>query len=234
MKRILGFLASLAVALVAATPAQEPSTDVTATSEMVFSSLKQSISTLKVKVNKIDTTNLRLIDQVDQSVIFLQDEVVSGQMGPGPETYLKSLALDADLLKNLASRREAISIAERASLTEGLQVVTDDLEIKVGHLKTPTKGPTLVELTVRARSSGKEVDDCEVWYVQKGWFGYPDVYKRFDRPTNQSKPPKMFLPPGNYFIWLSKPPIKTERQPLTVGGDGSSRREIELLFPNEN
>ena len=234
MKKTLNLLAFLVLHFFLAalnTRAKEPATDAAPTVETVFASISRSTATLRNKLKTSDKENVELVDKIDSSVAYLRVEVTTDRMGIVPETYLKSIALDADLLKDVANRKEPISMPERASLTEGLQVVSDDLAVKVAHIRQPMRSPALVEVTVRARTSGKEVDDCEVWFVPKGWFSNKDFHKRFDRPTNQSMPPKMSLPPGNYFIWLSKPPITTERQPMTIGGDGIAKRNIELLIP---
>lgn len=196
--------------------------------DSVFVSFSETTASLRSKLGPKDKQNQQLLSQIDESVTYLREMVASGELRPVPEQYLKSLALDADLLAELAVQPRPQSDDQRKNFRERLETAADDLAIKVSHLRNPRKGPAMVEVTVRARMNGQEANDYEVWFVPKGWANKDAIFKRFDRLTNQYNPPRMFLAPGNYFLWLKKSPAKTERQPLTVGGDGSSKREVEL------
>jgi hypothetical protein len=211
--------------------AQEPP-DTILSSDSIFASFAGSIANLRSRLPPNFSEAYNQVHPIDRSVSFLQQQINSHDLYPVPDQYLKSLALDADMLKTVADRNRPASSAERSSLLEVLQLIASDLAIKVAHLEHHNKGPALVEVTVRARTGGSEADDYEVWYVPKGWSNYSNAYKKFDQLTNHSLPPKMFLAPGNYVIWLSRPPSKTEPRPVTIGGDGRARRDIELLIPN--
>lgn len=234
MKSLVSLIAILMLSLFSA----DVSCGQQATPESVFTSFRQSVGKLSkkagpraTKLSEEEKQKRENLNQINQDVAFLQEQVASGELTPVPEQYLKSLALDADLLAELAARPKPESTTQRQAMTEGVQAVAADLAIKVSHLKSRKKGPTLVEVTVRAKGNGQDANDYEVWYVPKGWANKDAVFKRFDRLTNQDRPPRMFLPPGNYFVWLKKEPSKTPRQPLTVGGDGHAKREVELLIP---
>jgi len=224
MKSVISLTAALMLSIVCAgvSRGQKP------TPESIFSSFRRSIGNINLKLRSSDKQDRQYLSQIDQSVSFLQEKVAAGEFKPVPDQYLNSLQLDADLLAEFAAEPKPSSEDKRQALTGGLETVASDLAIKVSHLKSPRKGPALVEVTVRARMNGVDVNDYEIWYVPKGWANKETVFKRFDKLTNQYSPPRMFLAPGNYFMWLKKAPGKTERQPVTLGGDGNSKREIEL------
>jgi len=233
MKKLVGIIALLTLMFVlplSGVRAQEPA-DTVLSSDSIFASFAGSIARLRSRLPPNFSEAFHQVNQIDQSVRFLQQQIKSGDLVPVPDQYLKSLALDAEMLRTVANSNKTKSSAEKTSLLEALQLIASDLAIKVAHLEHHNKGPALVEVTVRARTGGGEADDYEVWYVPKGWSNYSNAYKKFDQLTNTSLPPKMFLAPGNYVIWLSRPPVRTAPKPVTIGGDGRARREIELLVP---
>jgi hypothetical protein len=221
MKKFINVPALFALALLSVSVSAQ-------TPDAVFASFHQSLAKLRPKLTARDRQTLT---QIDQDILFLKEKIDSGDLTPLPEKYLESLELNASLLREFAAKPKPRSEDERRLVRDGLEVVASDLAIKVSHLRSPKKGPTLVEVTVRAKANGQDANDYEVWYVPKGWANKDAVFKRFDKLTNQDRPPRMFLPPGNYFVWLKKEPSKTPRQPLTVGGDGYAKREVELLIP---
>ena len=141
------------------------------------------------------------------------------------------LGCPAELLKQQANQKSK-NPAEWKKLYEALQEVDSDLTVKAKHIKGGRGGgATLVQVLVRSKKDAQDVAGYEVWYVPKGWAADSSTFKRFDGLTDASNPPQMNLAPGNYFLWLSKGQPIPGRQPISLGGDGKTKREIDLVVP---
>ena len=112
-----------------------------------------------------------------------------------------------------------------------MKELESDLAIKVSGPRGGGEVARVVEVSVRAKKGDQEVGAYEVWYVPRGWIDTPSAFRRFDRLTNPAKPPSMNLSPGNYFIWLNKEQLGTKPQPVSLGLDRETKREIELVVP---
>jgi hypothetical protein len=171
----------------------------------------------------------QLLNKITGNVKFLESMMTSDK--PIPKEYLESLALDLELLKKYAAQKPK-NRAEQEMLYEGLQEVDSDLTVKANHIKGGRGGgASLVQVLVRSKKDAQDVAGYEVWYVPKGWAADSLAFKRFDRLTDASNPPEMNLAPGNYFLWLSKGQPLPGRQPISLGGDGKAKREIDLTVP---
>jgi hypothetical protein len=87
-----------------------------------------------------------------------------------------------------------------------------------------------VELIVTTfDKDGKEVQNCEIWFVLKGWANYKDRYDHFDKP---SSPASRDLPPGNYVVWTRMGSAEGAQVPLKdLGIDGQKSRAISIPAP---
>lgn len=199
----------------------------------VFESFHSSLSRLRDRLGTGDDKATGWLNKIESSVAFLQGLTTSSSGKEMPEEYLKSIKLDADLLKTLAEKRLSLDPKfDRTELYQGLEDVASDLEIKVATIKR-SRGDAvkLIEVFVRAKKGEQEVGGFEVWYVPRGWANNPGQYRRFDSLSNPSNPPSMNLAPGNYLMWLSKGKDATQRQPVRIGGDGRTKREFDLVVP---
>jgi hypothetical protein len=199
----------------------------------VFESFRSSLSRLRDKLGTGDVKATEWLNKIDSSVAFLKGFTASNSNKEMPEEYLKSLKLNADLLKTLAEKRYSPDPKfDRTELYQGLEDVASDLEIKVATIKR-SRGDAvkLIEVIVRAKKGEQEVGGFEVWYVPRGWANNPGQYRRFDSLSNPNNPPSMNLAPGNYLMWLNKGKDATERQPVRIGGDGRVKREFDLVVP---
>jgi hypothetical protein len=199
----------------------------------VFESFHSSLSRLRDELGTGEVKATELLDKIGGSVAFLQGLTASSSNKEMPGEYLKSLTLDADLLKTLAEKRYSPDPKfDRTELYQRLEDVASDLEIKVATVKRGRGDEVkLIEVIVRAKKGEQEVGGFEVWYVPRGWANNPGQYRRFDSLSNPTNPPSMNLAPGNYLMWLSKGKDATQRQPVRIGGDGRVKREFDLVVP---
>ena len=227
MKRVALLTLSLTVAIAQAT------SGLAMQGGSVFDSFHSSLSRLRDKLGTDDLKATGLLDKIGSSVTFLQGFTASSSNKEMPDEYLKSLKLDADLLKTLAGRKYSPNPKlDRTELHQRLEDVASDLEIKVNTIKRGRGGAVkLIEVIVHAKKGEQEVGGFEVWYVPRGWDNNPGQYSRFDRVSNPANPPAMNLAPGNYLMWLSKGKDATPRQLVRIGGDGKLKREVDLVVP---
>jgi hypothetical protein len=222
------FLLLLTSALAAA---QEPPTY--PQESAVFAYLQASTAALKAKTAKSNADALKLLDDIEENVKTLAGVATGTRPVVFPAEYLESLTLDADLLKKLAGQKHnPKSAADRKRIVAQLKDVDEDVAIKVVALKHGRGGSArLVEVTAHARKEAQDLGGYEVWYVPKGWASNSGAYKRFDGLSNPSSPPSMNLAPGNYLMWLSKGGAASNRQPVSIGGDGRTKRDLDLVAP---
>lgn len=197
-----------------------------------FDSFNRSLADLTKKFgNKsrvgIEARIARSLDSITENVKFLEAVMKLGNKMP-PE-YLEGVSLDAELLKELASRKPKNAV-HLNSLYDGLNEVDSDLTLKVTGPRSGGEVARVVEVLVRAKRGNQDVGGYQVWYVTKGWAKDGTKSRPFDRVTDPSNPSSMKLAPGNYLIWLGKDPV-TDRQPVSIGANGESRREIEVPVP---
>jgi hypothetical protein len=197
----------------------------------VFESLHRSIAKLSLNTRRLGFQGVeaetveRRLDSIESGVSLLEEIVRSQPNVRIPQEYTASLQLDAQLLANLTGLLTPDS-ASRSSVYAGLADVALDIDIKVTYARSAlTAGLRLVQVVVHTTRVDKEVGGYQVWYVPKGWADVKDQAKPFDR---LSSPTYMDLPPGNYLIWTLKGETKSTRQPISLGDDGRSRREIDL------
>jgi hypothetical protein len=180
-----------------------------------------------------------MLNELQGNIAILRGALTGSDKPAIPDDYLSSLTLDVVALGRLADQgaesndmltlkfASKLKIENDAAAFSILRDVADDVAIKTAQLKdTRDKAPQLVQVTVRAKQEGREINDYEVWYVAKGWASVADAFNRFD---NLSSPSTKFLAPGNYFLWLRKGKEATERQPFKIGGDRVFDRNIDLV-----
>jgi hypothetical protein len=138
-----------------------------------------------------------------------------------PEIYLENLSAISKLLKNLSGKPP-----KKELLLKKLEEVASDLALKVAYGRSSRGEPfAQIEAVIRTIKGTNEISSYEVWYVPVALEEYSEDHMRFD---NLSSPAVMKLPPGNYLIWAKKGNYKSERRPLTLGNDGSSKRRYDL------
>jgi hypothetical protein len=198
----------------------------------VFKSFHSSLGDLTKRFSNksrpgIDARIYQALDSISENVKFL--EAVMNLGTPAPPEYLEAVSLDAELLKKLAAQKSQTAL-QRKNLYEGLKEVETDLTLKVTGPRSGGDVARLVEVLVRAKRGNHDVGAQQVWYVSKGWAKDTTKFKPFDRLTDPSNPSSMKLAPGNYFIWVGKTRV-TDRQPVSIGANGETRREIEVPVP---
>jgi hypothetical protein len=107
--------------------------------------------------------------------------------------------------------------------------VASDLEIKAAYIHS-SRGTALrlVQVVVHTVKDSKELGGYEVWYVPKGWADDPGAFRRFGR---LSSPTYTDLAPGNYLMWVQKGEVSAAKQTFSVGKQGKSRDELDLVTP---
>ncbi len=198
----------------------------------VFDSFHSSLGDLTKKFSNksrpgIEGRIARSLDNISENVKFLEAVMNAGT--PIPPEYLEAVKLDAELLKKLAAQKSQTAV-QRKNIYDGLKEVEADLTLKVTGPRSGGDVARVVEVLVRAKRGNQDVGAYQVWYVAKGWAKDTTKFKPFDRLTDPSNPSSMKLAPGNYFIWLGKNRA-TDPQPVSIGANGETRREIEVPVP---
>ena len=198
----------------------------------VFDSFHRSLGDLTKRFSNksrqgIDARISESLDNISENVKFLEAVVNLGK--PIPPEYLEGISLDAELLKKLAAQKSK-SGPQRKNIYDGLKEVEADLTLKVTGPRSGGDVARVVEVVVRAKRGNQDVGAYQVWYVTKGWAKDTTKFKPFDRLTDPANPSSMKLAPGNYFIWLGKNRV-TDPQPVSLGANGETRREIEVPLP---
>jgi hypothetical protein len=190
--------------------------------ERPFTDLAENAGTLQSAMAATNDTAANLLASIRVSTQFLRDRWThSLEHQPVPKSYLESLQLDADILKNLPARKLSDHNANAI-----LRDVADDLAIKAAHCKASIKGwASVIAISINTLKQGNPVTGLEVWYVPKGW---ADVPERWMRCSKLSSPALAgLLPPGNYMLRIAA----GEPVPVRVGGDGKDMQSIDLLVP---
>jgi hypothetical protein len=198
----------------------------------VFNSLRNSALQIRDGLGRIGLSGSErrradsLLDSIDTNASKVQAAAQSRRGAPVPEEYLRSLNLDAELMS--IARDLSHAKASRVKMLELLREVAEDLEAKVIFSQNVLgAGLRLIEFIVHTYKNGQEVGGYEVWYVPRGWSDTPDKFRIADQP---SSPAIMNLAPGNYFVWLKKGKMATEKLVYTLGKDGS-RKEVSFPIP---
>jgi hypothetical protein len=145
---------------------------------------------------------------------------------PPSAEYERSLDDNLELLNRIEVEPDQL---KKMSL---LLSVSEDIKIKATYNdKTASKNSDVV-VTAKTKRGGQEVPGLEVWYVHRGWADTPTKFKRFDRRSSptEDKP----IPPGYYYFWTQDPDNAASqggREPIDLGDDGKSKREIDLRAP---
>jgi hypothetical protein len=197
----------------------------------VFESLRHSTSLLKETTPRLGFQGVEAetvrgwLNSIDSNVSFLEGIAREQPNMQIPKDYTASLNLDSRLLNSitvLSSKHPQ----DNKRVYEALGDVASDLQIKVAYARSALGAAfRLVQVLVHTRKGDQEIGGYQVWYVAKGWADVQDEAKPFDR---LSSPTYMDLPPGNYMIWTHKGQTNSKRQPVSLGDDGKSRREIDL------
>jgi hypothetical protein len=192
--------------------------------KQIFSFMRTTIANLQnSRLSQIQTAKdemKAISDSINELERLLQVDLKSTP----PPAFVEALEMDANLLEIISKKREV----ERALAL--LREVRSSIELKVKFAKS-SKGNALrlIQLLVRTVHGQSEVSNYEVWYVPRGWADVPDKFRRFD---DLSSPAIKDMPAGNYIIWVQVTgKIVTERTPITLGDDGSSKRKITLSVP---
>ncbi len=198
----------------------------------VFDSFHRSLRDLTTRISNqsrrdIDAGISESLESISENVKYLEAAMNLGK--PIPPEYLEGVSLDAELLKKLAAQESKTGL-QRKDLYDGLKEVEANLTLKVTGPRSGGDVTRVVEVLVRAKRGNQDVSAYQVWYVTKGWAKDTTKFKPFDRLTDPSNPSSMKLAPGNYFIWLGKNRI-TDPQPVSIGANGETRREIEVPVP---
>lgn len=197
----------------------------------VFESLQRSTSRLRELTPKMGFQGAQAetisdwLRSIDSNVSYLYEIARAQPNMRMSAEYTASLSSDARLLESITIFKTH-SAKERDRFYKVLDEVSSDLRIKVSYSRSALGSPfRLVQVLVHTRTQDKEVGGYQVWYVPKGWADVRDEAKPFDR---LSSPTYMDLPPGNYLMWTHKRGRNSKRQPVSLGDDGRSRREIDL------
>lgn len=194
----------------------------------IFESIIKSASTLNITLGPSHSPSKRKLNDIQSNAKFLQDLFASTGESQLPPVYAQSLSLDAKILVRLVKETRDRKY-HKSEVYADVQNVAVDLSIKVAHIKYSRGGAIKnIQVVVHTKRADQEVTGYEVWYVPKGWASEQSAFIRFDRV---SSPTSMDLAPGNYFIWLQSGQTKTSRLPVKLGGDGKSRRDIDLIVP---
>jgi hypothetical protein len=106
--------------------------------------------------------------------------------------------------------------------------VEKDLEIKVAFAKRKLSAPFgNIVLAAKTTDRGKEISECEVWYVPVAWEGTKGRHLRF---PELSSPTSKALPPGYYSMWTRKGVRDGEQKPVIVEKD-SAKQDVDLPAP---
>lgn len=189
--------------------------------------LKISDESKKLRLAKGRRNLQLLLDRIDTGFAKIEKAARSQIDSKIPEEYFESLRLDLELLKGVAQKLSNSAPAFDGVL-DSLSDVADDLEAKVAFSENALgAGFRLVDLIVHTKRDALEMGGYEVWYVPKGWSDTPAKFRVSDQP---SSPAILKLAPGNYWIWLKKGEMSTQKLPYTLGRDGS-RKEIDFPIP---
>lgn len=198
----------------------------------VFESLRHSTSQLRDLIpgmgfQRFEIDNITAwLNSLDSNVEYLAEIARSQGNTKIPAQYDASLRSNARLLESLT--RYNSSATEKQKLYKVLGDVALDLQIKVIYSRSALGSAfRLVQIVVHTKEQDKEIGGYQVWYVPKGWADIKDQAKPFDR---LSSPTYMELPPGNYVMWTHKAGNNSKFQPVSLGDDGRSRKEIDLLI----
>lgn len=162
--------------------------------------------------------------QIDTKVSELTKVFADSKKTNFSNQYLTSLVIYDEALTKYAN-----SSSDRPDkLVTVLQGLLDDLNAKLVFAKASRgSSGSEVSVTVKTIRNNKEESGFIVWFVPRAWLDTRAQYQRFDRA---SSPSIMDLAPGNYFIWAEKGDFKSPEQPLVLGADKKSRREIEIVI----
>jgi hypothetical protein len=165
-----------------------------------------------------------LVQESSEHVAYLRELSKTSDV---PTQYLQHLQLDAELLGTI----EDMDNPNHRDIAL-IDTVASDLRVKslfASSQKRLKANPfKLINVKAHTKKAGDEVSGCEVWYVPIGWADKPEKYQAFDQ---QSSPTDQMLPPSNYLMWAKKNSKTGDKKPVTVGNDGKTEREIDLLAP---
>lgn len=199
----------------------------------IFESLQRSTSQLReltprMGFESFEADNIKgWLNSLDSNIKYLAEIADSQTPTKIPPQYDASLRSNARLLETL-TRYKSPSATDREKLFKGLGDVALDLQIKVTYSRSALGSAfRLVQIVIHTKKQDKEIGGYQVWYVPKGWAAVKDEAKPFDR---LSSPTYMELSPGNYVMWTHKDGANSKSQPVSLGEDGRSKKEIDLLI----
>lgn len=200
----------------------------------VFGSFQSSLAALTRRFGKKSPRGIKAeisqsLDSISENVEFLKKVMMTPEK-PILKEYLEGVALDAELLKELAAQKSSTASQLRA-LNLGLKEVASDLTLKITGPRTGGEIVRVVEVFVHAKKGTEGVGGYQVIYVSKARLRKKTDHKPFDRLTDPSNPTSMKLAPGNYVIWLMKGGQETKQQPASIGENNESQRIIDVPVP---
>lgn len=228
--RIVGAFLIVALAFILSKP--QPQAPRQKGAQTIIASFYDSLEVLAKRSGNLSNTRIgrdiaNSLDRITENVKFLDAGTKSNESIP--QEYLDGLFLDAELLVRLA-KLPVRTNSDRKKILEGLKEVDSDLTLKVAGPRGGGEVTRVVEVVVHARKRDQKMAAQQIWYVPKGWARELSRAKPFDRLSDPVRPSSMKLAPGNYLFWLKDQPA-AQRQPASIGANGETRREIELLVP---
>ena len=141
----------------------------------------------------------------------------------------------ADYRENLAGDVRALEAAVAAgdvkALAETVQLIADDLEVKLEHCtRSGGKLGGAVLVRVRTVQAGTEIRSWQVFYMprifESAANASPDLFPQLSSPTEEA------LVPGRYVMWVRDPTTSTLGERTTVKvGEGKKDLLVDLPVP---
>jgi hypothetical protein len=149
----------------------------------------------------------------------------AGWPAASPADYRANLASDVSAL------RAALNAGNTNRLTQTLQAIAEDLEIKLEHCtKSGGKLGGSVVVRVRTLRGGDEIKNWQVFYIPRvleaAGSASAERFPRLSSPTDEA------LVPGRYVMWLRNPNTnKIGERTIVKVGEGRKELLLELPVP---
>jgi hypothetical protein len=187
------------------------------------------LSNLSRVVNQIDSRN------EGNKVIHEKSVQINTEISTLSKLFStsKDISVSKSYIETLNAFVDYFEVPENTRVSTKLVAVLQDLSAdiaaKVAFAKSSRgRRGSDVSITIRTFRNNREESGFVIWYVPKAWLDTESHYLRFDR---LSSPSIMNLPPGNYFIWAENKDLRSIKQPLALGIDRRSLRQVDILVP---
>lgn len=190
----------------------------------VLTSISSQVKKIEEKVGSDRSVKDKTIE-VRRKIRELSEFIVDSKKSGFSANYVNSLVVYDETLRTFAES----PARDPGSLLNILEGLSEDLTAKIVFARA-SRGSSNSDITVVARTieNDAEISGFVVWFVPRAWLDAKSHYQRFDRI---SSPSILELPPGNYFIWAEKGALHSAPQPVSLGADKRSRKEIDIVVP---